>query len=73
MQGGGAGGDLSREELAEMLLRALQSMDLDELRRLAGMAVTPVRGDGAGPAGRRYVLPVPHAAAARPRRPVGPA
>src|SRR4029079_15951280 len=57
MQGGGAGGDLSREELAEMLLRALQNMNLDELRRLAGMAVTQFAGMEPGrPVGGTYYL-----------------
>ena len=57
MQGGGAGGDLSREELAEMLLRALQNMDMDELRRLAGMAVTQFAGMEPGrPVGGTYYL-----------------
>jgi uncharacterized protein with von Willebrand factor type A (vWA) domain len=57
MQGGGAGGDLSREELAEMLLRALQSMDLDEMRRLAGMAVSQFAGMEPGrPVGGTYYL-----------------
>ena len=57
MSGGGAGGDLSREELAEMLLRALQSMDMDELRRLAGMAVSQFAGMEPGrPVGGTYYL-----------------
>ncbi len=57
IQGGGAGGDLTREELAEMLLRALQSMDLDELRRLAGMAVSQFAGMEPGrPVGGTYYL-----------------
>ena len=57
MPGGGAGGDLSREELAEMLLRALQSMDLDEMRRLAGMAVSQFAGMEPGrPVGGTYYL-----------------
>jgi uncharacterized protein with von Willebrand factor type A (vWA) domain len=57
IQGGGAGGDLTREELAEMLLRALQTMDLDELRRLAGMAVTQFAGMEPGrPVGGTYYL-----------------
>ena len=40
-----------------------------QLRRLAAVAVHAVRGHGAGPPGRRHLLPVPHAAAARLRRP----
>ena len=57
MQGGGAGGDLSREELAEMLQRALQSTDLDEMRRLAGMAVSQFAGMEPGrPVGGTYYL-----------------
>ena len=37
--------------------------------RARGRGGRAVRGHGAGPAGRRRVLPVPHAAAARRRRP----
>ena len=50
MQGGGAGGDLSREELAEMLLRALQSMDMDELQiqRDAGLGARALTVDRDG-------------------------
>src|SRR5919106_824621 len=47
MEGGGAAGQMSAEELAEMLLDALMRMDTDELRRLAGVAVT--RHPGVGP------------------------
>ncbi|MFM8303028.1 MAG: vWA domain-containing protein [Actinomycetota bacterium] len=57
IQGGGAGGDLSREEIAEMLLRALQAMDLDEMRRLAGAAVSQFAGMEPGrPVGGTYYL-----------------
>lgn len=55
--GGGAGSDMSREELAAMLLAALMSMDRDELRRLAGMAVTAFAGMEPGrPVGGTYYL-----------------
>lgn len=57
LPGGGAGGDLSREELAEMLLRALQSMDREELRRLAALAVQRFAGMEPGrPVGGTYYL-----------------
>jgi uncharacterized protein with von Willebrand factor type A (vWA) domain len=55
--GGGGGGELSREELAEMLLNALMNMDMDELRRLAAMAVTAFAGMEPGrPVGGTYYL-----------------
>jgi uncharacterized protein with von Willebrand factor type A (vWA) domain len=55
--GGGAGGEMSREELAEMLLDALMRMDMDELRRLAAMAVTAFAGMEPGrPVGGTYYL-----------------
>jgi uncharacterized protein with von Willebrand factor type A (vWA) domain len=55
--GGGAGSEMSREELAAMLLDALMSMDRDELRRLAGMAVTAFAGMEPGrPVGGTYYL-----------------
>jgi uncharacterized protein len=55
--GGGAGGQMTREELAEMLLNALMSMDRDELRRLAAMAVTAFAGMEPGrPVGGTYYL-----------------
>jgi uncharacterized protein len=54
---GGAAGDLSPEELAEMLMAALMSMDRDELRRLAGMAVTRYAGMEPGrPVGGTYYV-----------------
>ena len=52
-----------------MLLDALMRMDREQLRLLAARGGGAVRGHGAGPAGRRRVLPLPHAAAARRRRP----
>lgn len=56
-QGGGAMGDLSPEELAEMLLAALMSMDGEELRRLAAAAVTRFAGMEPGrPVGGTYYL-----------------
>ncbi len=55
--GGGGGGELSREELAEMLLEALMRMDHDELRRLAAMAVSAFAGMEPGrPVGGTYYL-----------------
>src|SRR6266540_4329443 len=55
--GGGGGGELSREELAEMLLEALMRMDHDELRRLAAMAVGAFAGMEPGrPVGGTYYL-----------------
>ena len=55
--GGGGGGQMSREELAQMLLDALMSMDRDELRRLAAMAVTAFAGMEPGrPVGGTYYL-----------------
>jgi len=58
LQGGaGAGGELSREEIAEMLVRALQRMDLDEMRRLAAAAVSQFAGMEPGrPVGGTYYL-----------------
>src|SRR5439155_1753011 len=43
-QGGGAMGDVSPEELAQMLLQALMTMDREQLRQLAGMAVDRFAG-----------------------------
>ena len=68
-QGGGGGTPMSREELAAMLLDALMNMDRDAAAPARGGGGAAVRGHGAGPARRRHLLPVPHAAAARPRRP----
>ena len=51
-----------------MLYRALLNGDEAMMRALARQAVQPVRGHGAGPAGRRHLLPLPHAAEPRPRR-----
>jgi len=54
---GGAMGDVSPEELAEMLMAALMSMDQDELRRLAAMAVTRYAGMEPGrPVGGTYYV-----------------
>jgi len=56
-EGGGAQGDLSPEELAEMLVRALMGGDRDELRRLAATAVSQFAGMEAGrPVGGTYYL-----------------
>jgi uncharacterized protein with von Willebrand factor type A (vWA) domain len=55
--GAGGGGEVSREELVEMLLRALMAMDADQLRRLAGMAVSQFAGMEPGrPVGGTYYL-----------------
>jgi hypothetical protein len=58
LQGGaGAAGDLTREEIAEMLMRALSRMDLDEMRRLAAAAVSQFAGMEPGrPVGGTYYL-----------------
>ncbi len=68
MDQGGAMGQVSNEELAQMLLEAMMRMDQNEMRMLAGGSCRAVRGNGTGPAGRRCVLPLPHAPAARRRR-----
>ncbi|HEX9506242.1 MAG TPA: VWA domain-containing protein, partial [Acidimicrobiia bacterium] len=53
----GTGSPVSREELAAMLLRALATMDRDELRRLATMAVQQFAGMEPGrPVGGTYYL-----------------
>ena len=55
--GGGPGGELSREELAQLLLDALMSMDRDQLRRLAAAAVQAFAGMEPGrPVGGTYYL-----------------
>ena len=55
--GGGGGGELTREELAQMLLDALMNMDRDELRRLAAAAVSQFAGMEPGrPVGGTYYL-----------------
>ncbi|TMK61391.1 MAG: VWA domain-containing protein [Actinobacteria bacterium] len=55
--GAGGGGELSREELAQMLLEALLSMDRNTLRYLAAMAVTQYAGMEPGrPVGGTYYL-----------------
>ncbi len=55
--GAGSGPPVSREELAAMLLRALATMDRDELRRLATMAVQQFAGMEPGrPVGGTYYL-----------------
>ena len=59
---------LTPEELAQMLYQALMNGDEAMMRALARQAVQPLRRDGAGPARRRHLLPLPHAAEPRPRR-----
>jgi uncharacterized protein len=55
--GGGGGGELTREELAQMLLDALMNLDRDQLRRLAATAVTQFAGMEPGrPVGGTYYL-----------------
>jgi len=55
--GGGAMGELTPEELAEMLLSALMSQDSEVLRRLAAEAVTRFAGMEPGrPVGGTYYL-----------------
>jgi uncharacterized protein with von Willebrand factor type A (vWA) domain len=54
---GAGGGDLSREELAQLLIDALRTMDRDELRRLAAAAVQAFAGMEPGrPVGGTYYL-----------------
>jgi uncharacterized protein with von Willebrand factor type A (vWA) domain len=53
----GAGTPMSREELAEMLMRALMNMDREALRRLAALAVQQFAGMEPGrPVGGTYYL-----------------
>jgi uncharacterized protein len=55
--GGGGGGEVTREELAQMLLDALMNLDRDQLRRLAATAVTQFAGMEPGrPVGGTYYL-----------------
>ena len=55
--GSGGAGELSPEELAQMLLAALTNMDREELRRLAAMAVQRFAGMEPGrPVGGTYYL-----------------
>ena len=54
---GGSGEGVSNEEIAEMLLAALMSMDRDQLRELAAMAVSRFAGMEPGrPVGGTYYL-----------------
>ncbi len=54
---GGSGEGMSNEELAEMLLSALMSMDREQLRQLAAMAVARFAGMEPGrPVGGTYYL-----------------
>ncbi|HLF39964.1 MAG TPA: VWA domain-containing protein, partial [Acidimicrobiia bacterium] len=55
--GGGAMSDMTREEMAELLLSALMEMDAEQLRRLAAEAVTRYAGMEPGrPVGGTYYL-----------------
>jgi uncharacterized protein with von Willebrand factor type A (vWA) domain len=57
MDAGGAMGQLSNEELAQMLLDALMKMDIEQLRALAGAAVARFAGMEPGrPVGGAYYL-----------------
>jgi hypothetical protein len=57
MDAGGAMGQLSNEELAQMLLDALMKMDMEQLRALAGAAVARFAGMEPGrPVGGAYYL-----------------
>jgi len=57
MDAGGAMGQLSNEELAQMLLNALMRMDAEQLRALAGAAVARFAGMEPGrPVGGAYYL-----------------
>src|SRR6202142_4736240 len=57
MDAGGAMGQLSNEELAQMLLDAMMRMDMDQLRALAGAAVARFAGMEPGrPVGGAYYL-----------------
>ena len=54
---GGSGEGMSNEELAEMLLAALMTMDQDQLRQIAAMAVSRFAGMEPGrPVGGTYYL-----------------
>lgn len=57
LSGGGATGDISPEEIAQMLIDALLNMDRDALQRLAAMAVSKFAGIEPGrPVGGTYYL-----------------
>ena len=57
MPAAGAGTPMSREEMAEMLMRAIMNMDRDALRRLAALAVQQFAGMEPGrPVGGTYYL-----------------
>lgn len=57
MDGGGAMGDVSNEQLAQMLMQALTSMDREMLQQLAGAAVSRFAGMEPGrPVGGAYYL-----------------
>jgi uncharacterized protein with von Willebrand factor type A (vWA) domain len=57
MDAGGAMGDVSNEELAQMLLEALMNMDREQLRALAAAAVSRFAGMEPGrPVGGAYYL-----------------
>ena len=73
MQGGG-GGDAAQPRGArrDALPVAAAGRRRDDARRGPPVGAA-VRRHGAGPTGRRHVLPVPHAAEPRPRRRVGEA
>ena len=59
---------LTPEELAEMLYQALHGRRRGHDAGPGPPGGEALRRHGAGPAGRRHLLPVPHAAEPRPRR-----
>ena len=70
---GGGGEGMTPEELAEMLFKSLLSADAGLMNAVARKRGRPLRRHGAGPPGRRHLLPLPHAAEPRPRRRAGAA
>ena len=66
--GGGGGENMTPEEIAEMLYKALQRGDDALMRAVARQAVRRFAGMEPGRPVGRHLLPVPHAAEPRPRR-----
>ncbi len=71
--GGGGGENMTPEEIAEMLYKALQRGRRRADARGRPPVGAPLRRHGAGPARRRHLLPLPHAAEPRSRRRARPA
>ena len=65
---GGAMDSLTPEEIAQLLMQALLQRRPGDDAGAGQPGRAALRRDGAGPPGRRHVLPVPHAAQPRPRR-----